>query len=226
MKIPPKLIGWPIAAAVLAFRWTCRVRIHGDPRAELRARGEKYVYSILHAHQIAIIAFAERRTAAMVSQSGDGELLQPSFRVLGVVPKRGSNRRGGADALDAMVEHVDRGDGSALIAVDGPRGPRGQVRKGIASLAKRTDAAVLNVIVVPRWRLTFRGAWDRFQVPLPFSRLDAYFAEPIRPEPGEGVESLRRRIEASLNDLEREHDPGEAACSKPSVTERRVADAA
>lgn len=211
MKISPKLIGWPIALAVLAFRWTCRVRIHGvDPRPEMRKRGEKYVFSILHAHQIAIVAFAEPRTAAMVSRSGDGELLQPTFKMLDVVPQRGSNRRGGTDALDAMVAHVDRGDGPALIAVDGPRGPRGQVRKGIASLSQRTGATVLNVIVVPRWRLTIKGAWDRFQVPLPFSRLDAYFAEPIRPNPNESVEALRRRVEASLNGLEAEHDPDEA----------------
>ncbi|QDT69732.1 hypothetical protein MalM25_26730 [Planctomycetes bacterium MalM25] len=217
MKIPPKLIGWPIAMAVMAFRWTCRVRIHGvDPRPALRERGERYVFSILHAHQIAIVAFAEPNTAAMVSRSGDGELLQPTFKMLKVVPQRGSNRRGGTDALDAMVDHVDRGEGPALIAVDGPRGPRGQVRKGIASLSKRTGASVLNVIVVPRWRLTFKGAWDRFQVPLPFSRLDAYFAEPIRPNPNEGVESLRRRVEASLNGLEAEHDPSEArAIAKP-----------
>ncbi|MEO0529107.1 MAG: lysophospholipid acyltransferase family protein [Planctomycetota bacterium] len=222
MKIPPKLIGWPIAAAILAFRWTCRVRLHGiDPRPAMRARGEKYVFSILHAHQIAIIAFAERNTAAMVSRSADGELLQPVFRVLGVVPQRGSNGRGGTAALDAMVEHVDSGAGPALIAVDGPRGPRGQVRKGIAALSKRTDATVLNVVVVPRWRLTFRGAWDRFQVPLPFSRIDAYFAEPIRPQPNESVEELRRRIEHSLNGLEQQHDPTEAihtSCDRQGAT--------
>jgi lysophospholipid acyltransferase (LPLAT)-like uncharacterized protein len=83
MKIPPKLIGWPIACAVLAMRWTCRVRLHGvDPRPAMRARGEKYVFSILHAQQTAITAFAERGTAAMVSQSADGELLQPIFQVL------------------------------------------------------------------------------------------------------------------------------------------------
>lgn len=211
MKISPKLIGWPIAATVLAFRWTCRVRIHGiDPRPGMRARGEKYVYSILHAHQVAIIAFAEKNTAAMVSRSADGELLQPTFKMLGVTPQRGSNGRGGTAALDAMVEHVASGVGPALIAVDGPRGPRGQVRKGIAALAKRSGAEVLNVIVVPRWRKTFGGAWDRFQLPMPFSRLDAYFAEPIRPQPGESTEALRRRVEQSLNELERKHDPTEA----------------
>lgn len=224
MKISPKLIGWPIAGVVLAFRWTCRVRIHGeDPRPAMRARGEKYVYSILHAQQIAITAFAERGTAAMVSQSADGELLQPIFKVLGVVPKRGSNRRGGADALDAMVEHVDSGAGPALIAVDGPRGPRGQVRKGIASLSQRTGATVLNILAVPRRRLVFAKAWDRFQAPLPFSRIDAYFAEPIRPEPGEGVESLRRRIEKSLNELERQHDPSQAGASEPTPPQRLAA---
>jgi lysophospholipid acyltransferase (LPLAT)-like uncharacterized protein len=114
------------------------------------------------------------------------------------------------EALDALVEHVQTGS-PAIIAVDGPRGPRGRVRKGIAALALRADATVLNVILVPRWRLRITISWDRFQVPLPFSRIDAFFAEPIRCEPNEGIESVRRRIEASLNELELAHDPSEAA---------------
>lgn len=219
MKLSPELIAWPIAAVVMLMRWTCRLRVHDDPRPALRRTGKRYVYSILHAHQIAAAINTEPNTAAMVSQSGDGELLVRAFRALGVTAVRGSSRRagedrGGADALDAMVEHVTT-RGPAILAVDGPRGPRGQVRKGIASLAKRSDAAVLNVVLVPRWRLTIRGAWDRFQVPLPFSRVDAYFAEPITRAPGEGVESLRKRIERSLNDLERAHDPNEA---RPALT--------
>lgn len=227
MKIPPKMIAWPIAAMVMLFRSTCRLRVHGDPRPALKREKKPYVYSILHAHQIAAAINTEPNTAAMVSQSGDGELLVQAFRALGVTSIRGSSRRegsgrGGAEAVDAMVEHVVN-TGPAIIAVDGPRGPRGRVRKGIASLAKRSDAAVINVILIPRWRITIRGAWDRFQMPIPFSRIDAYFAEPVRPQPNESVESIRRRVEVALNDLEREHDPGEANPADPSETSRLAA---
>ncbi|MEN0109166.1 MAG: DUF374 domain-containing protein [Planctomycetota bacterium] len=213
MKLPPQPIGWAIAAYVLLLRWTCRVRVHDDPRPAMRDAGEPYAYAILHAHQIAIVSRAEPLTAAMVSRSADGELLQPTFRLMRVAPKRGSNRRGGADALDAMVDHVRHGEGPAIIAVDGPRGPRGRVRKGIASLSIRAGAAVVCVVVVPRWRLVIRHAWDRFQVPLPLGRMDAHFAEPVRPEPGEGVEAFRLRVERTLADLERLHDPDQASAA-------------
>ncbi len=152
----------------------------------------------------------------MVSRSGDGDLITRMLGIMGVVPARGSSRRktgrGGAEALDAMIAHVECGS-PAILAVDGPRGPRGRVRKGVASLATRTDAHVLNVVLVPRWRLTIARAWDRFQVPLPFSRIDAYFAAPVRPTTDEKTESLRRRVEASLTALEQEHDPEEASHS-------------
>ena len=215
LKISPRLIAWPIAAYVLLLRHTCRLRVHEDPRSELRRRGERIAYSVLHAHQITAAINTDPGTAAMVSQSGDGELMVRALRLLGVTPVRGSSRkngrdRGGVAALDALVEHVSTGS-PAIIAVDGPHGPRGRVRKGIAALAQRSDATVVNVVLIPRWRLRITLSWDRFQVPLPFTRIDAYFAEPIRCQLNEGIESLRRRIEDSLYTLELAHDPSEAA---------------
>lgn len=219
MKIPPRLVGWAIAGVVILLRWTCRVCVTNDPRPELRRRGVRYVYSILHAHQIAAAINREAGTAAMVSQSGDGELLVPGFNAIGIIAVRGSSRtagrdRGGAAALAGLVDHVATGK-PAIIAVDGPRGPRGQVRKGIASLSRQTGAAVLNVVLVPRRRLIMPKAWDRFQVPLPFTCVDAYFAEPITPQGEEGVEALRRRIETSLNQLEAACDPAESQLVTP-----------
>lgn len=219
-KISPRLIAWPIAAYALLLRRTCRLRVHDDPRPELRRRGERIAYSIFHAHQITAAINTDPDTAAMVSQSGDGELMVRALLLLGVTPVRGSSQkngrdRGGVAALEALVEHVSAGS-PAIIAVDGPHGPRGRVRKGIAALAQRCDATVVNVVLIPRWRLRVTLSWDRFQIPLPFSRIDAYFAEPIRPLPNEGLESLRRRVEESLNALELAHDPSEATPLAPA----------
>jgi lysophospholipid acyltransferase (LPLAT)-like uncharacterized protein len=208
-----KIGSYVFAAFLLTLRWTCRVKFHNDQRASLKARGVNYVYSVLHAHQIAAATCGHNGTAAMVSPSRDGELIAVGLKALKMIPIRGSSRRardnGGLDALNAMIEHV-RGGGPAYLAVDGPRGPRNRVHKGIAVLSQRSGAAVINVSVLPRHRWIVGRSWDRLQVPAPFSRIDCIFGTPIMPVEGETIEDYRRRIEADLNAMEAVNDPSEA----------------
>jgi lysophospholipid acyltransferase (LPLAT)-like uncharacterized protein len=219
--------GWVIAIAVLILRSCCRIRLHNDPRAALRASSKPYIYSVLHCHQIATVIQGETGTGAMVSRSDDGELLIPCLRVRGIVPIRGSNRRktgdkGGLGAIDALVEHV-AGGSPGYLAVDGPRGPRNHVHKGIAVLSQRTGAAVVNLVAVPSRRWIFTRAWDRFQIPKPFSTIHGYFGEPIFPQKDESVEQFRKRIETALNDLERKHDSIEFDLAAAATLRRQAA---
>jgi lysophospholipid acyltransferase (LPLAT)-like uncharacterized protein len=222
-----------IALLMVVLRWTCRVRMHNDPRAALRAAGVPYVYSVLHAQQLAAATCGHRGTAAMVSQSQDGALVALGLKLVGIIPIRGSNRRGGRDrgglaALNNLIEHV-RGGGPAYLAVDGPRGPRNRVHKGIAVLSRQANAAVLNVVIVPNRRWIIKRSWDRLQIPVPFCRIDTYFGDPLWPRAGETAESFRRRIEADLNELEKIYDPSEAALVDRSQLlgrERKTADSA
>jgi lysophospholipid acyltransferase (LPLAT)-like uncharacterized protein len=226
MKRSTSFFGWVIAIAVLILRTCCRIRLHNDPRPKLRADSQGYIYSVLHSHQIATVIQGEAGTGAMVSRSDDGELLIPCLRVRGIVPIRGSNRhktgdKGGLGAIDALVEHIE-GGAPGYLAVDGPRGPRNRVHKGIAVLSQRTGAAVVNLVAVPSRRWIFARAWDRFQIPKPFSMIHGYFGEPIFPRTDESVEEYRKRIEISLNDLEREHDPAESQLAAASTLLRQV----
>ena len=205
---------WLIALWMLILRATCRVRMHSDPRPTLRADRARYVYSVLHAHQIAAAICGDHGTAAMVSQSRDGDFVALGLRLLGIKTIRGSSRRksknkGGLSALNDLVEHVRTGQ-PAYLAVDGPRGPRNRVHKGIAALSQQTGAAVLNVVAVPTRRWIFKRSWDRFQIPKPFSRIDIFIDPPIWPQQGEPIEQYRRRIEQSLCHLETSNDPAEA----------------
>lgn len=214
MKFSTRIAGHSIALLVSILRRTCRVRLHGDPRPALRLAGQPYVYAVLHAHQLATIFDAEPDVAAMVSHSADGDLLIPVLNLVKVKPIRGSSRRqsrdkGGLQALDQMIAHVASGN-PAYLAVDGPRGPRNRIRKGVAQLSISTGAAVVIAVAIPTRRWILSKAWDRMQIPKPFSTIDGYFAEPLRSAAGESVEQFRRRIEAAINALEREHDPTEA----------------
>jgi lysophospholipid acyltransferase (LPLAT)-like uncharacterized protein len=217
LPAPPAraLAGSAIALFVSALRRSCRVAWVDDPRPALRRAGRPYLFALLHAHQIAaLVACDEPRLAAMLSRSRDGGLLAPSLRRVGVLAVRGSSRsaerdKGGLAALDALAAHLAAGD-PALIAVDGPRGPRGRVHLGIAELALRCGAAVLPVLPLASRRLALRGSWDRLQIPLPGARIAVHCAAPLEPAPGERATALRDRIETALGELEASRDPGSA----------------
>jgi lysophospholipid acyltransferase (LPLAT)-like uncharacterized protein len=211
--------GWLIGLVVLVWRISCRYRVQNDPRPALRAAGRPYVYALLHAHQVAaVFCNDEERMAAMVSRSNDGELLVPSLHLRRVRPVRGSSRKagrdkGGSEALEGMIS-LSRQGVPVLFAVDGPRGPRNQVQRGVAALALRTGAVVLPTVVIPTRRHILARTWDRLQVPLPGATVALIFGAPIDPATlataPDDAEVLRSTIEASLTALESTHDPDEA----------------
>ncbi len=208
-----KFLSWMVAGLVALLRSTCRVHFHNDPRDQLRADGQGYVYGFLHAHQMSIIIGSEPGTAAMVSRSNDGQLVVPALNLAGCVVFRGSKKsnnraRGGQQAIDSLIQHVRDGR-PAAIAVDGPRGPRGRVHKGVAMVSQQSGAAVLVTVARPKYRWIAKHAWDRLQIPIPFSRIEGYFAPPIFPREGEKLEAYRQRIEAVLREMEAKLDPKE-----------------
>jgi len=226
MKALRFIAAWLAAILLLLLRWSCRVRWHDDPRPSLRREGCPYAYAILHCHQVAAVIGREPGTIAMVSRSTDGDLLIPSLRVHGIVPIRGSTRtkeqgKGGAAALQRLIEHV-RGGAPAYLAVDGPRGPRNYVNRGIAKLSLATGAAVLIAVPIPRRRWILARAWDRFQIPKPFTRIDMFFGPPLRLRDGEGLGTFRQRIEDAIAALEERHDPEEAAACKVAAAALRT----
>jgi lysophospholipid acyltransferase (LPLAT)-like uncharacterized protein len=210
-----RLLGWLAGCLLLIWRLTCRYKVLDDPRPALRASGCTYIYALLHAHQLAaLFVNDDRRMAAMVSRSTDGDLLAPSLILRRVTPVRGSSRsrgrdKGGREAWKELAEHVRRGI-PALFAVDGPRGPRNYVHRGVADLAFETDAPVLPVMVLPSRRWVLTRAWDRFQVPKPLCVIRLIFGSPLHRSSFDSADAMVERLSEALNSLETLHDPEEA----------------
>lgn len=112
--------------------------------------------------------FRKRKLAVMTSRSLDGEFIARVIQRLGFVPIRGSSSRGGHRALLEMQTYVSSGMGAAFT-IDGPRGPRYVAKRGPVYLAKATGGAItpFYVAVAKKWTL---NSWDRFVIPVPFSR--------------------------------------------------------
>ncbi|MEM6533175.1 MAG: DUF374 domain-containing protein [Myxococcota bacterium] len=212
--------GWLIALFTLLLTLTCRRRRLEDSRPALREAGEVYVLAGLHAHQAAMVFFNdEKRLAAVVSRSTDGELLVPSLRARGVTPVRGSTAKngrdkGGARALVQMIRLV-RDGAVGLITVDGPRGPRNTVHPGILKLAERAEAKIVPVAIVPTSRVILKRTWDRMQIPLPFARLDYAFGPPLDPSTFDSPTALSEALKDAIDGLERRYDPTETAAQRP-----------
>lgn len=205
-RIVMAIVAFGLSLVVRLWARSCRVKVICDPRPQLRLQGRPYVYALLHEHQVAaVLANDEPRMAAMVSRSDDGDLLVPSLRARGVLAARGSGggragRKGAETALRQLIA-LNRGGVPVLLAVDGPRGPRGVVHGGVVTLARATGAMILPVAVVAKRALILGRTWDRTQVPFVGTTLHLVFASPIALTPQSQVAEVQQRIACALQDL-------------------------
>jgi lysophospholipid acyltransferase (LPLAT)-like uncharacterized protein len=142
------------------------------------------------------------RMAAMVSASKDGGLLASVLEWNGVQPVRGSTSRRGRQALLELVTWAERGHDLA-ITPDGPRGPCYVVQDGVISLAQLTGLPIVPVSYRLAWKIRLKS-WDRFQIPLPFTRCVASVAPLVvvpREASDEEREGLRKVLEDRLRSI-------------------------
>ena len=140
--------------------------------------------------------------AAMVSASRDGGFLSGVLECFGVQPVRGSTSRRGPQALRELTTWAKRGYDLA-ITPDGPRGPCYVVQDGIIALAQLTEMPIVPVSYHLGWKVRLKS-WDRFQIPLPFSRCEILYEKPIRVPRGTSEaerETFRLQLEQVLKSI-------------------------
>jgi hypothetical protein len=139
---------------------------------------------------------------AIMSASRDGGMLMAVIEKFGVRPVRGSTSRRGPQALRELTTWAKR-DYDIAITPDGPRGPKYVMQEGIVALAQLTGRAIVPVAINVNWKISVKS-WDRFQIPLPFSKCEMIYGEPI-PVPREtsetGREQLRVQAEKKLREM-------------------------
>src|SRR5208282_3518216 len=104
--------------STIRLRWHGGRHIHPDPCKRGNA-----IYVFWHQRLLAF-AYTHARFGArvLISQSRDGEIIARIAERLGFVAVRGSSRRGGSEAVRALLEEADSGYDFG-ITPDGPRGP-------------------------------------------------------------------------------------------------------
>ncbi len=105
----------------------------------------------------------------LISASKDGAWLDAYFSLIGMHSVRGSSSKLGREAVSALVAAMKDGHDIAITA-DGPRGPCYEFKAGAVIVARRAHAPIL-LIGAQFGSAKQLRSWDRFYLPMPFSRI-------------------------------------------------------
>jgi lysophospholipid acyltransferase (LPLAT)-like uncharacterized protein len=109
---------------------------------------------------------------------------------------RGSSSRGAREGLLGLAQVIESGN-PAIFTADGPRGPIYQTKMGPIKLAQMTGAPIGAFHLEPERAWTMRS-WDRFLVPMPFTRICVSWAKATRVPVDLAPEEFERK-RAELN---------------------------
>lgn len=210
-----RVAAWLVCGLARVISATLRFRYHDQSGGFFdQPSAGPAIYCVWH-NRLALClqvyyGFAHRRIetaglAAMVSASKDGAFLAAILESFQVQPVRGSSSRRGPQALLELTTWAEQGYDLA-ITPDGPRGPCYEVEPGAISLAQITGLPIVPASYHLGWKLQVKS-WDRFQIPLPFSRCDVYLGRPVRvarEATDEEREAKRKELEALLRSLTRD----------------------
>ena len=168
--------------------------------------GELPIYSFWHDRIFLSTYFWRNRgIVVMTSQSFDGEYIARFIQRFGFGAIRGSSSQGGARALVEMVKSMRRGH-SMAFTVDGPRGPRYEVKPGPLILAKKSGNPLMPFVIESKHYWTV-NSWDKMQIPAPFGKALVIIGEPIYVEPDADeadIDAKLTEFQRSLDDLNRQ----------------------
>ncbi len=149
---------------------TLRVSVSYEEGAQKTLDERPLVASFWHECMIpATYLFRDMGVRVMSSFSYDGEYMGRIIRRFGFVAVKGSSSRNPVRALLGLRRALDDG-WTVAFTLDGPRGPRRQVKPGPAGLARSSGRPMttFHAAVDKAWVLR---SWDRMLIPKPFSRV-------------------------------------------------------
>lgn len=162
---------------------------------------EQSVYALWHGEQILPLCLnSGRNIVAMCSMSKDGEIQAGVLKDFGYIAVRGSTSKRAQRALIETLRYARKGHFVAFT-VDGPKGPIHKVKSGLLLVSQKIGIRLIPISAISKNSLTFNKSWDKFKVPLPFSKTVAVYGNPIKIKQADVLEEIALSVEKELNKL-------------------------
>lgn len=150
---------------------TLRIQIHDVPDFNHCS-----VFIFWHSRMLmGWLLFKDKSFVALISKSKDGEILNNLLKKWNYKIVRGSSSKGGKEALQEIISLVNE-DNTVVLTPDGPRGPANIIKNGALIISNKCGVPIIP-IKINYYNKIFLKSWDKFQIPLPFSKCDVYFGD-------------------------------------------------
>ncbi len=186
-----KLEGFLLSWILRLLRRTWRVRFKDREQLDqVYGLGNHFLICFWHGEYVPIFPLFEGYRACVISsQSNRGSVIAEICENFGFQSAQISDRQGSGSIRHLCKLLHDAQTGG--IAVDGPLGPRHQVKPGVIWMASTFQFDLLPVSVGSSRKLVLNRRWDRMELPLPFATVCLAFGKPIKVPPRLGNEQTR-----------------------------------
>jgi lysophospholipid acyltransferase (LPLAT)-like uncharacterized protein len=169
--------------------------------------GGGYIIAVYHETTLSLYRHAtqylqKKKNAtmvALVSQSKDGEIIHQTFARSNLISVRGSSTRGGTGAFRAILKEMKQRH-VPIFTVDGPKGPRHEVKPGVIATASITGAPILYLDSRYDRHYQFKS-WDKHFFPKFRARLYIQYGQPLEVPKGlseEEIEVWAKKLEGLM----------------------------
>ena len=204
------VIPYLLYGVVYLWCWTLRVKkLNNDGEEHIQNITGPYILTLWHGKIFYLFYYLRNRPDyfLLISPSVDGDLLAKLARLMGYSVIRGSTYKKAVPAARSLIRVLREGQRIIIIA-DGSRGPRYVAQSGSIQLAGITKTPLFPMTFGAKNKVVL-NTWDRFVLPIPFSRCSSNFGPPIQifSRSSEAlIEQNRLKLESSLKQLDAESD--------------------
>jgi hypothetical protein len=192
---------------------TLRLCVSREEGAQTTLDQRPLVASFWHSCMIpATYIFRNMGIRVMSSNSYDGEYMGRIIHKFGFLAVKGSSSRNAVRALLGLRRALEEG-WTVAFTLDGPHGPRRQVKPGPAGLG-RSSGMPLTTFHIAAERAWVLNTWDRLMIPMPFSRVLLRFGKLIAVPAEASDEELDRYTAELQTSLDRVCEFAETNVSK------------
>ena len=192
--------------------WCATLRmknLNSEAENQIKSLTGPYILTLWHGRIFYLFYFLRNRPDyfLLISPSADGDLLAKLARLMGYSVIRGSTFKKAVPAARSLIRVLRDGQRIIIIA-DGSRGPRCVAQSGSVQLAGITRLPLFPMTFSAKNKVALK-TWDKFIMPLPFTRCSINFGSPIylaSRTSEELVEEKRLELETQLNQLSSECD--------------------
>jgi len=198
-----------LARLILEILWrTCRLRFENEARLIALIQQHGAVVPVCwHQHLLlcgrhVVTKPGNLKPGFMISPSVDGEAPTWLAQSYGAHVVRGSGSYTGLRAVRGAHQAIVKDGISPAITPDGPRGPRFKFKPGALFAAQISGKAVVPLAFAAKPAFVL-NTWDKFVLPIPFSRVVIAIGEPFFPPAemtGEQMAAAQQEMEQRMHE--------------------------